>query len=83
MLSKSCIDSFIANLRLKEEEVKRLKSKFEELELSLTDVTDGKMDEKEEEEEDSPILMAEAATVSAGNPSFDEDRMSSFCKYVC
>lgn len=81
MLSKSRIDTFIADLRLKEEEVKRLKSKFEELELPITDVTDGK--EEEEEVEDSPIQMTAAATASTGSPGSDEDYMLSFCKCVC
>ena len=72
-LSRSRIDTFMANLRLKEEEVKRLKSKFEDLELPAADVTDGK------EEEDAPIMM----TASPGSPSSEEDNFSSVsCKYA-
>lgn len=83
MLSKSHMDSFMADLRLKEEEVKRLKSKFEELELPPTEVTDGGGKE-EGEEEDSPIMMSAATTVSPGSICSDEDYMSTFsCKYVC
>lgn len=81
MLSKSHMDSFMADLKLKEEEVKRLKSRFEELDLPPTEVTDGR--DNREEEEDSQIMMVAPATVSPGSTGSEEDCQLSFsCKYA-
>lgn len=65
-LFQTRMDSFIADLRLKEEEVRRLKSRFEELEREREDVPDRGTKEGGEED-DHPIMML--PTEGHGSPS--------------
>lgn len=81
-VSKSRIDSFIEDLRLKEEEVKRLKSKFEAIERESTDgpaLTSSGSEEEDIRERSPPLMMAPTPTSSG---SEDESHSVSYCKYV-
>lgn len=81
-VSKSRIDSFIEDLRLKEEEVKRLKSKFEAIERESTDgpvLTTSGSEEEDIRERSPPLMMAPTPTSSG---SEDESHSVSYCKYV-
>lgn len=76
--SKSRIDSFMEDLRQKEEEVKRLKAKFETLERESA-VTDGPIDDDDQDmRECSPILMMAPAPTSSG--SEDDSTSIGYCK---
>lgn len=74
--SKAHIDSFMEDLRLKEEEIKRLTSKFEAIEQELTD---GPADECQEDirNPSPPIMMSPAHNSS---DSEDEGPSLSHCK---
>lgn len=69
-LFQSRMDSFIADLRLKEEEVHRLKSRFEELDQEEEDVRDGGDGGEREEsgEEDDTVIMMKPPE-SQGSPT--------------
>ena len=74
-VSKLHIDKFMEDLRLKEEEIKKLKSTFESLER---ETVDGPPIPNEVDMRDSsPIMMAPTPTTSSGS---DEDSPTSFCK---
>ncbi len=76
-LSKSRMDMFMADLRLKEDEIKKLKSHFQDLDV-LAESLDGPTDEIQDESSrnSSPILMMAA-------PCSDEDETSaSICRCV-
>lgn len=83
-ISKAHIDKFIADLKLKEEEVKRLKSKFEELEsLGEEEAIDGPnpiiMNSSNQEgvtQEDSPPIMISPSNVSSS------DEESTYCRWA-
>ena len=76
------IDSFMEDLRLKEEEVKRLKSKFETLEReeavdgSPTTSTISKQSSEEDMREGSPLMMAP----TSGSSGSDDDSSTAQCK---
>lgn len=74
-LSKAHIDSFMEDLRLKEEEIKQLKSKFEAIEMESADGP-GSPDECQDDIHDS-IMMSPAPNSSSGS---DEDTSASYCK---
>lgn len=74
-VSKLRMDSFMEDLRLKEEEVKRLKSKFEALEMESVD---GPPSSNKGSQEDIPLMMAPTPTSSGS----DDESTTSFCKYV-
>ena len=77
-LSRSRIDSFMADLRLKEDEIKKLKSKFKELEMLTEESVDGHTDNSSEKSESScPLMMAPSPT---SHSSDDESTMISRCK---
>ena len=76
--SKARIDSFMEDLRQKEEEVKKLKSKFETLERESA-VTDGPIDSDQEGmRECSPIMMMAPTPASSG--SEDDCTSMGHCK---
>lgn len=78
-LSKAHMDSFMEDLRLKEEEINRLKSKFEAIERESTDAP-GIASECQEDIDDSspPIMMSPAPSSSDG--SEDDTSSTSQCK---
>ena len=80
-LSKLHMDSFMEDLRQKEEEVKRLKSKFEALERESVDGPPISNEGSQEDIRDSspPLMMAPTPTSSGS----DDDSSTSFCKYGC
>lgn len=78
-LSQSRIDSFMEDLRLKEEEVSKLKSKFQALE---TELTDGPMGNPEEEnlKEDSHPVMSVGSTSGSSSSDEESSPAPSYCK---
>lgn len=74
--SKAYIDSFMEDLRLKEEEIRRLTSKFEAIEQELTD-SPGNECQEDTEDPSPPIMMSPTP-----NSSGSEDDVSSLsqCK---
>lgn len=64
-ISKTRMDSFIEDLRLKEEEITKLKSKFEAIERESTDGLD-----QEDIHDHSPLMMSPVPPHSSGS---DED----------
>ena len=56
-LFRSRMDSFIADLRLKEDEVHRLKSRFDELDQVDGEIPEGERKEVNREVQDSPIMI--------------------------
>lgn len=82
-LSKAHIDFFMENLRVKEEEIKRLKSKFEALGRELVDGPSISNNENQEDIRDSPPPLMMAPTTSSSSSEDDSSSPISHCKYVC
>ena len=78
-VSKLRIDSFMEDLRLKEEEIRKLKSKFETLEQEAVDGTPLSNEGSQEDIRDSSLPLMMGPT-SSGSSS--EDDSTSFCKCV-
>ena len=69
------MDSFMEDLRLKEEEINRLRSKFEEIERESTDAPGISPDDCQKDPS-PPIMMSPAPNSSDGS----EDDSASICK---
>lgn len=78
-VSKLRMDSFMEDLRLKEEEIRKLKSKFESLEQEAVDGASLSNEGSQEDIQESslPLMMAPTSSDSSS-----EDDSASFCKCV-
>jgi len=78
-LSKARIDSFIEDLRVKEEEIKILKSKFDDLGNNMVDCP---RDQNQEDDNDLSLPIMMPSTPTSSSSSDDDSPPSSNCKYV-